>query len=105
MPRLCNISVWGFEREVLKGLSQQIPYISFSTVCTPWWIDKAIECIRLARELGGEKFCLSTNKASTTDFLKETWCDSETMIAILNNRLKNMKYGVVFVYVKNKKAT
>ena len=50
VPQFCKIDVEGFELQVLKGLHQSIPYISFE-YCVPEMLDQAQDCIAYLHHL------------------------------------------------------
>jgi FkbM family methyltransferase len=51
-PKFIKIDVEGFEANVLRGLTQAVPYISFE--CTPELIDEAKECVELINNISGD---------------------------------------------------
>lgn len=70
VPVFCKIDVEGYELQVLKGLSQPIPYLSFEF--TPEYMDVARSCIDHLASLGTVVFNYSTgevNALSLSDWL------------------------------------
>jgi len=55
VPALCKIDVEGFEVEVLKGLSQAIPFLTLEYHCHQQGVEKIAECLARAAELGTYK--------------------------------------------------
>ncbi len=53
LPQFCKIDVEGYEVEVLKGLHQPIPFISFEYT-VPEQTGKLIECLELCRNLSSQ---------------------------------------------------
>ncbi len=57
VPGMCKIDVEGFEPEVLAGLSQPIPCVSFEF--TAEVIEQALRCVSLLDDVGSSEFALS----------------------------------------------
>ena len=55
-PDFIKIDVEGFELEVLKGLTQSVPYISYEYT-TPEQTDKAVDCLRYIEKVSGTVKC------------------------------------------------
>ncbi len=60
LPQFCKIDVEGFEHEVLKGLSEPIPMLSFEY--TPERLDPAFSCLRRLDQLGSYRFNYSAEE-------------------------------------------
>lgn len=54
LPRFCKIDVEGFELEVLRGLTQPMPALSFEF--TPEFLRAALDCVRYLDGLGRAQF-------------------------------------------------
>ena len=66
LPRFIKIDVEGFEREVLAGLSSQVPFLSFEF--TPEFSDRAFHCADRACELGMPLFNYSPSESMELAF-------------------------------------
>jgi FkbM family methyltransferase len=66
LPHFCKIDVEGYEYEVLQGLSQPIPIISFEFMCE--YFDKAELCLAYLMNLGYRYFNFGDNWNNYFDF-------------------------------------
>jgi FkbM family methyltransferase len=89
LPKFCKIDVEGFEVEVLKGLSQPIPFVSIEFV--PELKSNTFECIEILSKLGDYKFNYS--EAETGVFSFEENVTKEEIIDFLS---RNNDYKVSF---------
>jgi FkbM family methyltransferase len=78
-PQFCKIDVEGFEHEVLNGLSQPLPALSFEYI--PIAASRAIACIERARALGDYRYRHS--RVETHRWADRGWLKPQTMIEIL----------------------
>ncbi len=82
MPRFCKIDVEDFELEVLKGLNQPIPALSFEFL--PAKISKAAACIDRLTKLGNYEYNLSFKEYLR--FERNKWLSpSEMKIVLLHH--------------------
>jgi len=79
LPAFCKIDVEGYELEVLKGLSQPIPALSFEYL--PACLDTAQLCIAHLASLGTYAFNWSVGEAQC--LRSAVWLDAEAMCARL----------------------
>lgn len=75
VPAYCKIDVEGFEYEVLKGLSQQIPCISFE--CNIENLSITIKCIDYLCQMGYRKFNFAPGERGW--FLFSDWLSGEEL--------------------------
>lgn len=73
LPKFCKIDVENFEYEVLLGLKQPIPYISFEYAIET--IHNTFKCLEYLRSLGYKKFNFAI--ADHPSLILETWADVE----------------------------
>ncbi|MFO0813506.1 MAG: FkbM family methyltransferase [Gemmatales bacterium] len=105
VPNFCKIDVEGFELEVLKGLSQPIPMISFEYHTKQEGPTRAIDCLEYLAQFGeltinvapAEVPCLATfeplTKADFLDYFKR----------YIPN-MKGYEYGDIFVGIATNKS-
>lgn len=63
LPRFCKIDVEGFEKNVLKGLTQPIPFVSFEFVTE--FLEDAKACVDRLLSTGDYQFQLSYRESMT----------------------------------------
>ncbi len=80
LPAFCKIDVEGYELEVLKGLSQPIPALSFEYL--PACLETARHCIAHLAQLGPYTFNGSVGEAQC--LRSDHWLDADAMCARLN---------------------
>ncbi len=78
-PAFCKIDVEGYELEVLSGLSQPLPALSFETVAPA--ANLAIACIQRLEQLGVYEYNWSAGE--TQKLLSVSWLAPELMVARL----------------------
>jgi FkbM family methyltransferase len=79
-PQFCKIDVEGFEHEVLSGLSQPVPALSFEYI--PVAAARAIDCIERISALGDYRYRHS--RVETHRWAADSWLAAEAMIKILS---------------------
>jgi len=92
-PDLCKIDVEGFELNVLKGLSQSIPVISFELA--PESIHNITACIRYLSSLGAVAFNLSEGE-NAESFMLEAWLSYQEMTDYLYSFSDQKRFGEVY---------
>lgn len=85
-PKFCKIDVEGYEKEVLKGLSKAIKYISIEF--TPELKDSTFECIDILNKLGN--YVYNYSEGESCEFTFSEWISSDEIIDFLskNNDFK-----------------
>lgn len=78
-PDYIKIDVEGFELDVLKGLTQPVPYISFE-VTLPETVELAKKCIEYVSGLGMYKFLMPQNNLGQS----ANWISKDDMMGYLN---------------------
>lgn len=91
-PQFCKIDVEGFEHEVLSGLSQPIPALSFEYI--PVAVARAIACIERTSSLGDYRYRHS--RVETHRWAGSTWLEPEAMIKILRAMPAHDRSGDVY---------
>ena len=79
LPVFCKIDVEGFELEVLLGLSQPVPALSFEYI--PASIGVALGCIDRLEQLGRYEY--NQSPGETHQLQAERWLDAAGMRAVL----------------------
>lgn len=92
IPKFCKIDVEGSETEVLKGLSYQIPYISFEY--TPELNINAIECMNVLSILG--KYVYRYSEGETLIYNNDTWLNKDNMLQYLLLNKMNIDFGDIY---------
>jgi FkbM family methyltransferase len=93
MPRFCKIDVEGHELEVLAGLSQPVPALSFEF--SEEMLDVAGACIRRLTELGDYRFNYSADE--TLVLALDTWVKPAEMLGRLEGL--DAPYGDVYARI------
>jgi len=92
LPVFCKIDVEGFEFQVLKGLSQPIPYISFEF--TREFFYDAESCIKYLHSLGYVEFNCSIGESM--HMLFQTWVTAEELYQSLNSIDDSLLWGDIY---------
>ena len=91
IPQFCKIDVEGYELQVIRGLSQPIPYISIEIA--PESIQVVRECLTYLGKLGKIRLNFSSN---SLNFLFPAWKTKEEMVNFLENS-KNKLFGDTYI--------
>lgn len=92
LPKFCKIDVEGFEYQVLKGLNEPVPYISFEF--TGEFLDEAKKCITHLLSIGYAKFNCSIGESNKLLF--PSWITSEELYKELD-LLEQSSWGDIYV--------
>lgn len=91
-PKYCKIDMWGFEYEVLKGLSKPLPYLSFKF--TIEFIEDAKKCIELLKNLGYKYFNYIYGEKN--EFSISYWVTSEKLFEYLEQSKDENLWGDIY---------
>jgi FkbM family methyltransferase len=98
LPRFCKIDVEGYEAEVLRGLSQPIPVLSFEYV--PAAIDVARRAAELLAALGPYRF--NPTIGERRRFLWRKWQPLDALDAWLAARRVNEPSGDIYARLEDR---
>ena len=90
LPHFCKIDIEGYEPEVLKGLSQAIPYVSVEF--TPELKEKTFECIDILLKIDGN-YVFNYSEGESEVFTFDNWLTADEMKDFL---YKNNDFRVSF---------
>ena len=97
MPRFVKIDVEGHEVEVLAGLSQPVPALSFEW--TPELYEQARDCIGRLMELGDYEFNLSWGESM--QFSRPAWRSADSMLRVLEEFSgESLQFGDVYARLR-----
>ena len=92
LPAFCKIDVEGYELEVLKGLSQPIPALSFEYI--PACLDLARDCVTYLARLGPYRFNGSVGE--TQRLRSEEWLDAAPLLEWLAAVARTGRSGDIY---------
>jgi FkbM family methyltransferase len=91
-PAFCKIDVEGAELDVLQGLTQALPALSFEYI--PALIEPAIGCIERLKQLGNYEY--NWRVSEWPKLRSVVWLSPEEMIVSLKNMPRNSDSGDVY---------
>jgi len=97
IPKFCKIDVEGSEVEVLKGLSNPIPYISIEY--TPELNDSALECMGILGNIG--KYTYRYSEGESLSFSSNAWLNKEDMEEYLHKNIHHIDFGDIYARLEN----
>ena len=92
LPAFCKIDVEGYELNVLKGLTQPIPALSFEYI--PASLKTAQDCVTYLAMLGRYEFNVSVGEAP--HLRSEAWLNDEALLAWLDTQARTGRSGDVY---------
>ena len=99
VPHYCKIDVEGWELNVLRGLSQAIPLLSFEYHQTDGRMQKAYACLDHLRSLGEIEVNLTANEQSL--LVLDEWVDADAFRdGFLKRFLGNEQFSYGDLYVR-----
>ncbi len=100
LPAFCKIDVEGYELEVLRGLSQPIPSLSFEYIRS--LPEAAVECLKYLLTLGEYEFNLT--KIEETRFMLPFWVEASAIHDQLYHLPEPCTSGDVYARLKSHHA-
>ncbi len=92
VPRFCKIDVEGYEHEVLRGLNQPLPCLSFEMI--PPTLEIAFACLERLHDLGQYEYVFSAGESLR--FAWQTWLPYEDMRQWLQQVDSNAPSGDIY---------
>ncbi|HVY70482.1 MAG TPA: FkbM family methyltransferase, partial [Verrucomicrobiae bacterium] len=96
-PRYAKIDVEGFELEVLRGLSQIVPVVSFEY--TAEFLNRAAECLSRLVSLGYRNF--NATVGEKMDFVMPGWSTAEQLLAGLKSSSDSTLWGDIYAWCED----
>jgi hypothetical protein len=87
LPQFCKIDVENYEFEVLKGLTQPIPIISFEVAIETF--DNTVRCLEYLENLGYQKFNCAFGEIPK--FLFDPWLNKKLFLSELQEHIASGK--------------
>jgi hypothetical protein len=92
VPHFCKIDVEGYEAQVLNGLSQPIPVISFEFMTE--FVDETNKCISKLASLADYRFNYAI--AENSNLVLGDWVDANTLIKLLGSPDFGINWGDIY---------
>jgi hypothetical protein len=97
VPDYCKIDVEGSEIEVLSGLSQPIPCISYEY--TPELHTNALKCLNKIDSLG--KYTFNYSEGESLLFSNNQWLKKDDINSYLVTNIKNINFGDIYARIES----
>jgi len=94
LPVFCKIDVENYEAQVLRGLSQPLPALSFEYY--PPAINNALECFDILEQLATYEYNYSFGESQKLQ--SRRWLNPDEMLKILKGFSLHKHYGDVYAY-------
>jgi hypothetical protein len=95
LPAFCKIDVEGSELDVLLGMSQSIPALSYEYI--PAAIERALQCMQRLGQLAAYRFNLV--EGEKPHFTFADWVEPSTLAARLEGFPRTARAGEVFARI------
>jgi FkbM family methyltransferase len=92
VPAFCKIDVENYEAQVLRGLTQPLPSLSFEYY--PPAIDNALECFEVLEELARYEYNYSFGESQQLQ--SDRWISASEMLEIMDGFSLHKHYGDVY---------
>ncbi|MBY9007049.1 MAG: FkbM family methyltransferase [Candidatus Lokiarchaeota archaeon] len=92
VPKFCKIDVEGYEKNVLKGLSHPIQYLSFEYI--EEFSDVVKECCDMLSNIGEVRFNIIQHSGESLIF--EKWLETEEFLNQLSSNKYNISSGDIY---------
>jgi FkbM family methyltransferase len=99
LPKFCKIDVEGYEINVLKGISQPLPALSFEYTL-PELFNEMINCIHLLMDKGDYVFNYSSQES--LQLALDTWVDGFKFISLVKtDDFLNTNWGDIYCQIRD----
>jgi len=95
VPSFCKIDVEGYEQDVLRGLTQSIPALSFEFLAAQR--ELAANCVDQIARLGNYTFNISYGETSA--LMLPTWCSAQEILDRLEKLPMHVSSGDIYARV------
>jgi FkbM family methyltransferase len=92
LPSFCKIDVEGYEREVLRGLSQPLPFLSFEF--HPHSLQKAADCTAYLDGLGRYEYNFTL--MGSMAYNSARWLPSQSLTSLIAQTDESVWYGDIY---------
>jgi len=96
IPQFCKIDVEGFEPKVLKGLSKEIPMLSFEFLSTMQ--KKRITCIKHLQSIGNYEY--NWSEGDSYELELENWVNADVLLESIRRYGNHLFSGDIYCRIK-----